>query len=164
MKGVDFVVAAIVVVSPSIFLTSAAAPIPGSRQHNDSLWSELVAAEDARAETPEQLNTLMRATRFEDWTIRRMAVRALGRLERADLVQSIVPLLTDDSSGVRAEAANALGQAVFRGGVSPPAMCFWLIRTRKEDKFGPTIRRNPCLGRLGEVAHPDLIPSLPAVP
>ena len=47
MKGVGFVAAAIVV--GSISLTSAAAPVTGGSQHNDSLWSRLVAAEDASA-------------------------------------------------------------------------------------------------------------------
>ncbi len=44
-----------------------------------------------------------------------LAVRAMGRLERASLVPEIAPLLESPSPVVRMEAANALGQAVLRG-------------------------------------------------
>ncbi len=40
-------------------------------------------------------------------------VRALGRLERADMVPVILPLLTSASADVRAEAANALAQSLW---------------------------------------------------
>ena len=81
---------------------------------DSATWEELLAAEDARATTPEQLRTLVRGTQSGDDAVRRISVRALGRLERPDVVRHILPLLEDVSDTVRAEAANALGQAVFR--------------------------------------------------
>ena len=77
-------------------------------------WERLVAAEDARAATPAQLQVLMKAARSPQTELRRLAVRGLGRLERASLVDSIAPLLRDPVAAVRAEAAHALGQAVVR--------------------------------------------------
>ncbi len=80
---------------------------------DSATWKELLAAEDARAATPEQLRTLVAGTRSGDAAVRRISVRALGRLERPDIVRQILPLLEDVSDTVRAEAVNALGQAVF---------------------------------------------------
>jgi len=83
----------------------------------DSLvWAELSSAEDQRGATEQQLESLLAGSRSSDPGIRRIAVRALGRLERPSLVPSIVLLLTDSVPSVRAEAVNALGQAVFNGG------------------------------------------------
>ena len=44
-----------------------------------------------------------------------MAVRALGRLERPDLVTLLLPLIDAQAAAVRAEAANALAQSRGRG-------------------------------------------------
>jgi cyclophilin family peptidyl-prolyl cis-trans isomerase len=76
-------------------------------------WLRLLDAEDARAATPEQLATLMRGLEDEAAELRRVAVRALGRLERPELVPAISAGLTDRDAVVRAEAAGALAQAVF---------------------------------------------------
>ncbi|HSM60721.1 MAG TPA: HEAT repeat domain-containing protein [Longimicrobiales bacterium] len=80
---------------------------------------EVVAAEDARPAGGARLETLRAATRTADPFLRRAGVRALGRLERPELVGDIVPLLGDPDADVRAEAANALAQAVHRGGGAP---------------------------------------------
>jgi cyclophilin family peptidyl-prolyl cis-trans isomerase/HEAT repeat protein len=53
---------------------------------------------------------LVDGTRHASDAVQRMAVRALGRLERPALIPDIVPLLAANSAAVRAEAANALGQ------------------------------------------------------
>jgi peptidyl-prolyl cis-trans isomerase B (cyclophilin B) len=47
--------------------------------------------------------------------IRRIAVRALGRLERDSLAPRITPLLDDAAPSVRAQAANALAQVTSPG-------------------------------------------------
>lgn len=78
-------------------------------------WSALLHAEDSRASTASLLEQLFAGTRSEEPELRRMAVRALGRLERPELVDRIARLLGDRDAGVRAEAAIALGQAVSRG-------------------------------------------------
>jgi HEAT repeat protein len=74
----------------------------------------LVAAEDARPEDGTELRVLTDATGSASALLRQAAVRALGRLERPQLVDRIAPLLDDGSPAVRAEAANAIAQAVHR--------------------------------------------------
>jgi cyclophilin family peptidyl-prolyl cis-trans isomerase/HEAT repeat protein len=80
---------------------------------DDALRAAILAAEDARADTPDGLNPIFTGLTAGDPTIRLLAVRALGRMERPSLVPRIVPLLSDDLPAVRREAGNALGQAVF---------------------------------------------------
>ncbi len=87
---------------------------PALSQDPGSL-SAILAAEDARADTPAELAPIFHGLTNGDPRVRRIAVRALGRMERPELVPQIVPLLSDDAPPVRAEAANALGQAVFNG-------------------------------------------------
>jgi vesicle coat complex subunit len=77
-------------------------------------WEQMAAAEDARARTPEQLNILLRTSHSTEPELRRLAVRALGRLERAELSDSIAQALRDPAPRVRVEAAHALGQALSR--------------------------------------------------
>jgi cyclophilin family peptidyl-prolyl cis-trans isomerase/HEAT repeat protein len=79
------------------------------------LWAEILAVEDARVDNEEGLEPILRGLSATSAETRVVAVRALGRMERSALVTEIVPLLTDTMPTVRAEAANALGQAVFRG-------------------------------------------------
>jgi len=78
-------------------------------------WERIVAAEDARAMTPAQLQTLTRTLSSPEPVMRGVAVRAIGRLERADLLDFITPLLRDPDARVRAAAADAAAQAVYRG-------------------------------------------------
>src|SRR5688572_4745265 len=78
-------------------------------------WERLVAAEDARARTAEQLGIILEITRAAQPELRRLAVRALGRLERPTLVDSIAVLLRDPAPPVRAEAAHAMAQSATHG-------------------------------------------------
>lgn len=82
-------------------------------------WERIAVAEDARAATPAQLATLEDGTRSDAAVIRAIAVRGLGRLERADLFDRIAPLLRDADPAVRAAAAHAVGQALSRGDGAP---------------------------------------------
>jgi cyclophilin family peptidyl-prolyl cis-trans isomerase/HEAT repeat protein len=82
-----------------------------------AIWERLLAAEDARARTPADLAVLRDGLVHEEPALRRMAVRALGRLERATLADDIARLLHDRDPGVRASAANALAQAARDGAV-----------------------------------------------
>lgn len=81
-------------------------------------WNAILGAEDRRASRPGDLEILQAALKSPHAGIRRAAVRAMGRLERPDLAGDIVPLLADDSPRVRAEAANALAQALRPGGAA----------------------------------------------
>src|SRR5262249_2566334 len=69
-------------------------------------------AEDRRAPTPRDLAIIRSGTRSGDPDTALVAVRALGRLERPALVPDILPSLRHSIPEVRAEAANALGQAL----------------------------------------------------
>jgi len=75
--------------------------------------STVLSAEDARASTPQQLQILLNAAGNPDASLRAQAVRALGRLERPSLVDSIAQHLDDPDPVVRAHSADALAQSVF---------------------------------------------------
>ena len=81
----------------------------------------VLAAEDRRAQLPRDLATLRAAARSRDPQTARLAVRALGRLERTDVIADITPALRHPLPEVRSEAANALAQAA-RGWASANAM------------------------------------------
>ncbi len=70
----------------------------------------MIAAEDSRAQTDSELATLRQGLTNPDPTLRQQAVRAIGRLERADLIPSLTRSLADANVEVRIEAANAVGQ------------------------------------------------------
>lgn len=77
-------------------------------------WPEriaIMAAEDRRAPTDRDLAVIRRGTHSRDVETAVIAVRALGRLERPGLIPDIAPSLRSPMAEVRAEAANALGQA-----------------------------------------------------
>jgi cyclophilin family peptidyl-prolyl cis-trans isomerase len=71
----------------------------------------VLQAEDHRAATAAELALIRSGSHSSDPQIARVAVRALGRLERPALVADILPLLKHAAPEVRAEAANAVGQA-----------------------------------------------------
>ena len=71
-----------------------------------SLQERLLQAEDARTTTAEGLATLKEA--LQGGT-RRTAIRAIGRIERPELI-GLVAAAIHDGVGIRAEAANALAQ------------------------------------------------------
>jgi len=71
----------------------------------------ILTAEDRRAPTPHDLVVIRAGLHSKDPDTVRIAVRALGRLERANVIPDIVPMLKSQWPEVRVEAANALGQA-----------------------------------------------------
>jgi cyclophilin family peptidyl-prolyl cis-trans isomerase/HEAT repeat protein len=78
-------------------------------------------AEHARAE---EVAVLLEGLKSPDPRIQQLAVRALGRLERAQHRDAVLPLLRAASPAVRAEAVNALGQM--------RAELNWIAQLRKE--------------------------------
>jgi cyclophilin family peptidyl-prolyl cis-trans isomerase/HEAT repeat protein len=107
-------------------------------QNLDSLlWAEMLAAEDSRANTEDGLAPILAGLDSPSAETRLVAVRALGRLERPSLVPLIAPLLVDSAPAVRAEAANALGQAVFRG---EAGMAGGLLLTRLAEESDDYVR------------------------
>ena len=92
-------------------LAAAQTPPP----QTPALRLRMLAAEDAR-ETPASgglAPALAEGLASEDAELRRVAVRALGRLERPALVSAIARVLGNREASVRAEAADALAQSVF---------------------------------------------------
>src|SRR5437879_1813916 len=71
----------------------------------------VLLAEDRRAATAADLATLRAGARSRDVLTARIAIRALGRLERPALIPDLVPALGAVLSESRAEAANAIAQA-----------------------------------------------------
>ena len=77
-------------------------------------YHAVMVAEDARPEALSSLGPLFEAMGSTDLTLVRLAVRGLGRQERADLIDSLVPALAHADPAIRAEAANAIGQSALR--------------------------------------------------
>ncbi len=71
-----------------------------------ALRDRMLQAEDTRPITDAQLSVLREALAGN---LRRAAIRAIGRTERADLIPLVAPALAD-GVGIRAEAANSLAQ------------------------------------------------------
>ncbi len=82
-----------------LLLLAAALQVPIERA--------MLEEENARSENP---SVLLEALQSSDEKIRRLAVRAIGRLEREALGDSVRSLLASPDPGVRMEAVNALGQ------------------------------------------------------
>lgn len=82
----------------------------GASSSSASLREAMLAAEDARAQTDAELATLRQGLTNRDVKLRQQAVRAMGRLERPELIAALTRSLGDDSVAVRMEAANAVGQ------------------------------------------------------
>ena len=71
----------------------------------------ILVAEDRRAAAARDLATIRAGLHGRDSETARIAVRALGRLERPELIPDITPLLRSPLPEIRAEAATAIGQA-----------------------------------------------------
>jgi cyclophilin family peptidyl-prolyl cis-trans isomerase len=104
-RGVAVAVAAAVLSAVVAVAIHAAAPPPAVPR------LAIIRAEDARAATAEELQTLRTAAASDPAPLQALAVRALGRLERPNLVTTLVPFLDQAAAAVRAEAAWALAQS-----------------------------------------------------
>jgi cyclophilin family peptidyl-prolyl cis-trans isomerase len=110
----------------ALMLFVVLAPRPGG-QGDASLPSPaarrvaILMAEDRRAPTAGDLATIRAGAHADDATTERIALRALGRLERPELIADIVPGLRHPLPEVRAEAANAIGQAAQGWIHKPPS-------------------------------------------
>jgi hypothetical protein len=80
----------------------------------------ILAAEDRRAPEARDLATIRAGVHSGDATTVRIAVRALGRLERPELITDILPSLRHPLPEIRAEAANAIAQAAQGWTLKPP--------------------------------------------
>lgn len=94
---------------------AGAAQRPAPASDPATLRAAIAEAEDRRAEDDRGLGAIRDGLKSVDASVQVLAVRAMGRLERAALVPEIAPLLESSSAALRMEGANALGQAVLRG-------------------------------------------------
>ncbi|MBI3262094.1 MAG: peptidylprolyl isomerase [Acidobacteria bacterium] len=105
----------------------------------------IVVAEDSRAEGA-ALKPILDGLKDSDPAIQRLAVRALGRLERTEHTPAITPLLSAPDAEVRAEAANALAQVTS---ADPRAVADLLLkRLAREQHPGVQGALAAAIGRL----------------
>jgi cyclophilin family peptidyl-prolyl cis-trans isomerase/HEAT repeat protein len=121
-----------------------------------TLAERMLRAEDSRAQTDAELAPLREGLNSRHPNTRRQAVRAIGRLERAELIPLVTRLLADPNVEVRIEAANAVGQ-LGRGPTGVAAAKTRLVaRTRIEKEprvWGPVAAT---LGRLSYTTAADV--------
>lgn len=120
----------------------------------------VLQAEDRRAPTPRDLGIIRSGLHAGDPQTVRVAVRALGRLERPALIPEITPSLRNALPEIRSEAANAIGQAAqgWKGAKAPAASAIDAVSsslvTRLKVEAEPDVRAAICatIGRLPYVA------------
>ncbi len=138
----------------ALLVLLAAPPLALAQQ--PPLGLRMLLAEDARAQTPSELAPLRQGLTHHDAQTRRQAVRAIGRLERPDLIPLVTRVLADPNADVRAEAANAVGQ-LARGpkGVAD-ALSRLLARARMEKEPRVWAVVAATLGRLPYTVAADV--------
>ena len=92
----------------------ATGPTAADTAADTAALQRLLAAEDARGTGRDGLEPLLAALTGADTTLRRLAVRGLGRFQRPELGRLLLPALSDPLPSVRAEAANAVAQSLRR--------------------------------------------------
>lgn len=75
---------------------------------------QLLRAEDARGTGSAGITPLLDNLRSSDKLLRRIAARAIGRLQRPDLGLKLLDLLSDPVPAVRIEVANGIAQSLKR--------------------------------------------------
>jgi cyclophilin family peptidyl-prolyl cis-trans isomerase len=132
---------------------AGAQPFPSTTHH------AVLLAEDRRAATAADLATLRAGARSRDALTARIAIRALGRLERPALISDLVPALGAVLSESRAEAANAIAQAAQgwarpgeadTAGTLSPASVLSTLAARLDTEEEASVRAVICesIGRL----------------
>jgi cyclophilin family peptidyl-prolyl cis-trans isomerase/HEAT repeat protein len=116
----------------------------------------VLQAEDRRAPTPRDLAIIRSGLHGGNALTVRVAVRAIGRLERPALISDLTPLLRNALPEIRSEAANAIGQAAqgWKGGKAPAAAALDAVSgpliARLKVEAEPEVRAAICetIGRL----------------
>ncbi len=123
----------------------------------------ILQAEDRRAPSPAALAVIRAGTRSGDGQTARIALRALGRLERPALITDILPSLRHRLPEVRAEAANAVAQAAhgLRDGRGPvvalaPAQTALITRLGADDTPAVRAAAADALARLPYASAADV--------
>jgi cyclophilin family peptidyl-prolyl cis-trans isomerase/HEAT repeat protein len=116
----------------------------------------VLQAEDRRAPTPRDLAIIRSGLHGGDAQTVRVAVRALGRLERPALIPDLIPSLRNALPEIRSEAANAIAQAAqgWKRDKAPAAAAIDAaaapLAARLKVEADPDVREAICdaLGRL----------------
>jgi cyclophilin family peptidyl-prolyl cis-trans isomerase/HEAT repeat protein len=105
-------------------------------------------AEDRRDSSPAALAPILERLGHPLTNVRMTAVRAIGRFEDPSLLPLIASALSDPDPAVRAEAANAVGQAARNEGW---AQALDTLATRLDGEEDPLVRAvfGQTIGRLG---------------
>jgi peptidyl-prolyl cis-trans isomerase B (cyclophilin B) len=117
----------------------------------------ILLAEERSAKEPRDLATLRMGLRNRDGETARTAVRALGRLRRPALATDIAVGFESAFPEVRAEAANALAQALSGTPVPPAAVVetvFGVLRDGLDEETEAHVR-STLLGAIGRLPYAD---------
>src|SRR5206468_2325768 len=124
----------------------------------------VMQAEDRRAPTARDLAVIRAGAHGGDPGTARVAIRALGRLERPALVADILPFLKHSLPELRSEAANSVAQALIGGKTDPPgttqlavAIDALIARSKVEAEGSVRSAIFDALGRCAVGAHIDRI-------
>jgi peptidyl-prolyl cis-trans isomerase B (cyclophilin B) len=129
----------------------------------------VLQAEQRRAPTAADLATIRAGSRSLDAQTARIALRALGRLERPALIADILPRLGHSLPEARAEAANAAAQAAQgwletapgkpADGTHTPTSVLAALAQRLAIEEDPTVRLALCesIGRLPYRVEADVM-------
>jgi cyclophilin family peptidyl-prolyl cis-trans isomerase/HEAT repeat protein len=136
-----------------------ALPLPAAAQSINAARFAILQAEDRRAATAADLATIRAGVRSGDPQTARVAVRALGRLERPALIPDILPALTSRYSEVRTDAAHAVAQAAAgsrRGATGGPGAAAILARLAEaiEDEDDSEVR-SAMAESIGRLTYAD---------
>src|SRR5688500_18585204 len=129
---------------------------PPAAQQTTSLRERMLVAEDTRAQTDADLAALRQGLTHVDPNLRQQAVRAIGRLERADLIASLTRSLADANVNVRIEAANAVGQSAkgMKGVADAKARLIQRAKVEQEPRVWRVVAAT--LGRLQYTTAADI--------
>lgn len=100
----------------------------------ESASAILATIADRRVLTP-----LLQALSSNDWIVRMHAAKALGKVQSADAVEPLIPLLQDKVKAVREEAAAALaaiGDAAIPALLKALQHADWLVRLHAVESLG----------------------------
>jgi cyclophilin family peptidyl-prolyl cis-trans isomerase len=126
-----------------------------SPQPVDRWLALILEAEERRDPSPTSIQPLLDGLRVDDPDVARRAVRGLGRLEEPSLLSAIGGALASTYPEVRAEAANAVAQAAFRGEVRAASA---LLESRAAEETHPLVlgALAQALGRLAHASADDV--------
>jgi cyclophilin family peptidyl-prolyl cis-trans isomerase/HEAT repeat protein len=101
--------------APATFAEASTVVAPDS-----ALLQRMLQAEDARQPDSASVVPILQGLRSADVETRRIAVRAIGRMESRANLSALEPMLTDPMPSVRAEAVNAIAQIAKADAALPP--------------------------------------------